>query len=79
MTDEPVHPSSFDSDTPDTSDADMLDPAILARLACSACYGGLRVEGARLRCMSCSRAYPVVDGIPVLIVERARRLPEEPL
>ena len=70
MTDEPAHPSIFNRD--------MLDPAILAQLACPACYGELRFEGARLRCMACSRVYPIVDGIPVLIVERARRLLEEP-
>jgi uncharacterized protein YbaR (Trm112 family) len=46
-----------------------FDPTILAQLACPACYGELRLEGARLRCMACSRAYPTADGIPVLIVE----------
>ena len=70
MTDEPAHPSS---DNPDT-----LDPAILAQLACPACYAGLRLEGTRLHCMACSRAYPIVDGIPVVIVDRAGRLGEEP-
>ena len=69
MTDEPAHPPS---DNPDT-----LDPAILARLACPACYGELRLKGARLQCMGCSRGYPIVDGIPVMIVERTDRLSEE--
>ncbi len=69
MTDEPAHPSS---DNPDT-----LDPATLAQLACPACYGELRLEGARLRCLACSRGYPIVDGIPVMIVERAGRPGEE--
>jgi uncharacterized protein len=50
-----------------------LDPAILALLACPACYGDLRLEGARLLCIACRRAYAIVDGIPVLIVERAER------
>jgi len=84
MTDEPAHPSSFDSARIDRDllDADTLDPSsfdltILAQLACPACYSGLRLEGARLRCVACSRGYPIVDGIPVLIIERAGRPNEE--
>jgi uncharacterized protein len=69
MTDEPAHPSSEDPDT--------LDPDLLAQLACPACYGELRLEGARLRCMDCSRGYPIVNGIPVMLVERAERLTEK--
>jgi uncharacterized protein len=46
-------------------------------MACPACYGELRLESARLRCLGCSRGYPIVDGIPVMIVERAGRLNEE--
>jgi uncharacterized protein len=41
------------------------------RLACPACYGKLRFEPSTALCASCGRAYPIVDGIPVLIVERA--------
>ncbi|MEI9969781.1 MAG: Trm112 family protein [Terracidiphilus sp.] len=70
MTDDPAHPSIFDRDT--------LDPDLLAQLACPACYGELRLESARLRCLACSRGYPIVDGIPVMTVERAERLVKEP-
>jgi len=66
--DEPAHPSS---DVPDTIDPASFDPTILAQLACPACHGELRLEGARLRCMACSRGYLIVDGIPVLIIQRA--------
>jgi uncharacterized protein YbaR (Trm112 family) len=41
------------------------------QLACPACLGDLRAESARLVCKGCGRAYPVADGIPVLIAERA--------
>ena len=58
MVDKPARPSIF-------------DPATLAQLACPACYGDLRSENSRLLCTACGRAYPIVDGIPVLIVERA--------
>jgi hypothetical protein len=40
-------------------------------LACPVCLGSLSAEGLRLVCAACGRAYPVVDGIPVLIAERA--------
>ncbi len=46
----------------------------MARLACPACHGDLRLEDARLVCTFCHRAYPVVDGIPALIAERAEAI-----
>jgi uncharacterized protein len=58
--DKPAHPPAF-------------DPAVLAQLACPACYGDLQFDGARIVCIACRRTYPVVDGIPVLIIERAER------
>jgi uncharacterized protein YbaR (Trm112 family) len=50
-----------------------FDPAAVSELACPACRGDLRADSApaRLICSACGRAYPIVDGIPVLIVERA--------
>jgi uncharacterized protein len=41
------------------------------RLACPACLHPLRVEAACLICTGCGRTYPIVDGIPVLIPDRA--------
>ena len=49
----------------------IFDPRIVSQLACPACFGDLRREDAHLVCAGCRRAYPIVDGIPVLIVERA--------
>jgi uncharacterized protein YbaR (Trm112 family) len=48
-----------------------FDASVLGLLACPACLSALRAEANRLVCIACGRAYPVVDGIPVLIVERA--------
>jgi uncharacterized protein len=52
-----------------------FDPAGAALLACPACRGDLRASAetapASLVCVACGRAYPIIDGIPVLIVERA--------
>jgi uncharacterized protein YbaR (Trm112 family) len=41
------------------------------QLACPVCFGDLRVDTARAVCAECGRVYPVVDGIAVLIAERA--------
>ncbi|MGA2571070.1 MAG: Trm112 family protein [Terracidiphilus sp.] len=43
---------------------------MLSELACPACHGDLRLDSGRLICGGCRRAYPIVDGIPVLIVDR---------
>jgi uncharacterized protein YbaR (Trm112 family) len=51
-----------------------FDESELARLACPACHGDLCSEDARLICSACGRRYPIVDGIPVLIVERAETI-----
>ena len=48
-----------------------LDPSALSQLACPACYGALLPAPAHLLCAACSRRYPVIDGIPVLIPARA--------
>jgi uncharacterized protein YbaR (Trm112 family) len=48
-----------------------FDPSVAELLACPACLGSLCAEASRLVCTACGRAYPVVDGIPVLIAERA--------
>ena len=40
-------------------------------LACPVCYARLWFEVATVVCAGCGRTYPVVDGIPVLIPQRA--------
>jgi len=61
-----------------------FDASVVGRLACPACYGNLRHQnsprhgGSRLICASCGRAYPIIDGIPVLIVDRAEAASEPP-
>jgi uncharacterized protein YbaR (Trm112 family) len=64
-----------------------FDASVVSQLACPACHGDLRLEApsrdalnpdtpgsdcsSRLLCTACGRAYPIVNGIPVLIVDRA--------
>ncbi len=59
-----------------------LDPWLLELLACPACHAPLRPTGGgeqpeELACTGCGLVYPVTDGIPVLLVDAARR-PEPP-
>jgi uncharacterized protein YbaR (Trm112 family) len=54
-----------------TTPQSNFDPAVLAQLACPACHGDLRLEDTRLVCSACARTYPIDDGIPALIIERA--------
>lgn len=57
-----------------------LEASLLEILACPACHAPLREETdggqtAELVCTApdCGLAYPVRDGIPVLLVDEARR------
>ena len=54
-----------------------LDAKLLEIIVCPDCHGDLVVvdvaEGIELVCQSCGLAYPVRDGIPVLLVDGARR------
>lgn len=52
----------------------VLDPGLLAILACPACRAALTEDpvASELICSGCGRAYPVRDAIPVLLVDEAR-------
>lgn len=51
----------------------MIDPKFLSVLACPRCDSRppLKQEGERLVCTVCGAAYPIVNGIPHLLVEEA--------
>ncbi len=44
---------------------------VLDLLACPACLGSLLIELSRITCAGCGRIYPVREGIPILLVDRA--------
>jgi uncharacterized protein YbaR (Trm112 family) len=54
-----------------------MDPKLLEILVCPTCKGPLvhRKEAQELICKACRLAYPIRDGIPVMLEEEARRLP----
>ena len=56
-----------------------VDPKLLEILVCPLCKGPLayRKEAPELVCRPDRLAYPVKDGIPVMLEEEARKLPPE--
>jgi len=49
--------------------------AVPEGVVCPACWGELSAGAETLECGACGRKYPAIDGIPVLIVERAEQGP----
>ncbi len=47
----------------------MLDPTLRALLVCPVDHHPLRDEDDILVCTGCNRRYPVIDGIPVMLVD----------
>jgi uncharacterized protein YbaR (Trm112 family) len=51
-----------------------IDAALLDIIVCPDCHGALELTATpELVCTQCGLAYPVTDGIPVLLVDEARR------
>ena len=49
----------------------MIDEELKAILACPACKGDLLFEATRIICLACRKAYPIRDGIPVMLISEA--------
>lgn len=52
----------------------MIDDKLLEILACPKCKGTIRLEGDRLICDACKLAYPIREGIPVMLIDEAEKL-----
>jgi uncharacterized protein YbaR (Trm112 family) len=48
-----------------------IDPVLLALLACPVDHARLEDRTTSLHCVACGRAYPIQDGIPVLLADAA--------
>ena len=52
-----------------------ISPELLEIIVCPACHGTLVLtegDDPELVCQGCGLAYPIRDGIPVLLVDEAR-------
>ena len=56
----------------------MLSEELLSVLACPKCKGNLeyREKEQRLICHGCRLAYPIVDDIPVMLIDEAEEVEE---
>jgi hypothetical protein len=48
-----------------------LTQQILRALVCPVCHAGLQLEAQSVGCTGCGRRYPVIDGVAVMLAERA--------
>ena len=55
----------------------MLDPKLVEILACPVCGAPLRLEDDQLVCTAAEVRFPVEDGIPILLADRAQ--PQHPV
>jgi len=53
----------------------LIDAQLKEMLICPSCHGELAEDEAqsKLRCLQCGLAYPVRDGIPVMLIEEAEK------
>ena len=51
-----------------------INPELLEILVCPACKNKveLKPDESGLKCVSCKRVYPIVDDIPVMLVDEAK-------
>lgn len=67
--------------THDTEDSTQtrLDPALLEVLVCPITHGPLKYDKVRNELVShqLGRAFPVRDGVPIMLVEESRSLEED--
>lgn len=55
----------------------MIDKELLEILACPLCKTEVKLEGDRIVCTNCGRRYPVIDDIPVMLIDEAELPAEE--
>jgi len=48
-----------------------IDPELLKILACPLDKAPVELRGDRIVCTQCHRAYPIRDGIPVMLIDEA--------
>tara|TARA_X000000950_G_scaffold236860_1_gene287913 strand:- start:3329 stop:3505 length:177 start_codon:yes stop_codon:yes gene_type:complete len=54
----------------------MIDQSLLSILVCPICGNGVKYQkkSDELECQACKIAYPIKDGIPIMLPEKTRVL-----
>src|SRR2546422_10001719 len=60
------------SDATEERRCEVIDEELKAILVCPACKGNLIFEETRIICQACRKAYPIRDGIPVMLISEAQ-------
>lgn len=50
-----------------------MDEELLNILACPICKANIRLEEQRIVCTECGRKYPIRDGIPIMLIDKAEQ------
>jgi uncharacterized protein len=51
----------------------MIKKELLEILCCPADKGEVIEQDGKIVCLTCSRRYPIRDGIPIMIIEEAKK------
>ncbi len=54
-----------------------LNSSLLERICCPVCDGTLRSRATFLDCADCGLAFPILEGVPILIPSRAKKIRKE--
>lgn len=54
-----------------------MDSKLLAILVCPICKAKVEHKKNELICSKCKLAYPIDDGIPVMLIDQARKYEDE--
>ena len=49
----------------------MIDKELLDILACPACKADVELKENKIVCKSCGKKYPIKDGIPIMLIDKA--------
>ena len=49
----------------------MIDVKLMELLACPACGGSVSEASEHIICDTCDKTYPIVDGIPVMVLSES--------
>jgi uncharacterized protein len=56
-----------------------MNKKLLGILVCPSCKGKIKIKSSELWCKPCKLAYPIKDGIPVMLENEARVLTHDDL
>ncbi|MBL7155715.1 MAG: Trm112 family protein [Candidatus Omnitrophica bacterium] len=55
----------------------MIDKKLLDILACPSCKSDVKLENDKIVCIKCGLRYPIEDGIPIMLIDKAEKPDKE--